>query len=62
MDMTQSDKATPSLPSYLRETEPLELEDVPLQVALLTMEVAALRQKMEQAGIALPLKIIITDD
>jgi hypothetical protein len=53
--------AVASLPSYLRETEPLEIEDVPLQLALLTMEVAALREKMAEAGIVLPLKIIIVD-
>lgn len=33
-----------TLPPFLRITEPLEPEDIPLQVALLTMEIAALRQ------------------
>lgn len=32
------------LPSYLLNTEPLEPTDLPLQVALLTMELAQLRQ------------------
>ncbi len=32
-----------SLPTYLRQTDPMELEDLPLQVALLTMELASLR-------------------
>ena len=31
------------LPPYLLRTDPMELEDIPLQVALLTMEIAALR-------------------
>ena len=30
------------LPPYLRRTEPMEPEDLPLQLALLTMEVAAM--------------------
>lgn len=34
------------LPPYLHNTEPMELEDIPLQVALLTMEVAQLRTTM----------------
>jgi hypothetical protein len=34
------------LPPYLHNTEPLEPEDIPLQLALLTMEVAALRERM----------------
>jgi hypothetical protein len=33
----------PDLPPYLRETEPLEIEDLPLQVSLLTMELAVIR-------------------
>ena len=33
-----------AMPSFLSETEPLEFDQLPLQVALLTMEVAALRQ------------------
>lgn len=32
------------LPSFLSETEPMEIDQLPLQVALLTMELAALRQ------------------
>jgi hypothetical protein len=36
-------------PPYLMNTEPLELEDLPLQVALLTMEVASLRDKLMAA-------------
>lgn len=34
------------LPPYLHNTEPLEPEDVPLQLALITMEVAELRDRM----------------
>jgi hypothetical protein len=30
-------------PSFLNNTQPLEIEDIPLQVALLTMEVKRLR-------------------
>jgi len=36
-----------SLPPYLLRTDPMELDDLPLQVALLTMEVAALRVALE---------------
>jgi hypothetical protein len=38
---TQSD-----LPPYLRATEPMEVEDLPLQVSLLTMEVAEQRKSL----------------
>jgi hypothetical protein len=34
------------LPGFLSLTEPLELQDLPLQVALLTMEVAQLRRQL----------------
>ena len=34
------------LPPYLRRTEPMEAEDIPLQLALLTMEVATQRQAL----------------
>ena len=34
------------LPAFLRETEPLELDQLPLQVALLTMELASIRMKL----------------
>jgi hypothetical protein len=39
-------KLDPELPSYLQITEALELEDVPLQVSLLTMEIAWMREKI----------------
>jgi len=42
--------ADPDLPSYLQLTEPLEPEDIPLQVALLTMELASLRRMLAQLG------------
>jgi hypothetical protein len=35
-----------SLPGFLQQTEALELEAVPLQVALLTMEMAAIRARL----------------
>lgn len=35
-----------SLPPFLHNIEPLEMEDLPLQVALLTMEIASLREKL----------------
>ena len=35
------------LPPYLLRTEPMELEDLPLQVSLLTMEVANMRRSLE---------------
>lgn len=34
------------LPPYLHNTEPLEMEDIPLQLALVTMEVAEMRNKL----------------
>lgn len=49
------------LPSYLTETNPMELEDVPLQLALLTMEVAQLRLKIQELELGLTLRAIITD-
>lgn len=44
--MSQPPHPSP-LPPYLNISEPMELEDIPLQVALLTMEVAQLRLTME---------------
>lgn len=42
------------LPPFLNNTDPLELEDIPLQVALVTMEVARLRQLLTAAGLIEP--------
>lgn len=42
--MTSTDETSTSLPSYLQTSEVMELEDVPLQVALLTGELAAQRK------------------
>jgi hypothetical protein len=39
-------KAEQFLPPYLLETEPLEAEHLPLQVSLLTMELASQRQQI----------------
>jgi len=41
-----SDNAKGLLPPYLNNTEPLEPEDQALQLALITMEVASIRQKL----------------
>lgn len=41
------------LPPYLHNTEPLETEDIPLQLALITMEVASLREKLARLSQAL---------
>jgi hypothetical protein len=41
-----SDKNGVLLPPYLNNTDPLELEDTPLQLALITMEVARLREQL----------------
>ena len=41
------------LPPYLRNTEPMEPEAIPLQVALLTMELAALRHRLAVLEMAL---------
>jgi hypothetical protein len=37
---------TDQRPPYLNNTEPMEIEDVPLQVALLTGELAELRSRI----------------
>jgi hypothetical protein len=37
-----------TLPPFLRETDPMDIESLPLQVALLTMEMAALRGRLER--------------
>jgi hypothetical protein len=42
-----------NLPPYLLNWEPLEIEHLPLQVALLTMEMAALVQRLTAAETAL---------
>lgn len=57
-------KAEQFLPPYLLETEPLELDDLPLQVSLLTMELAAQRQQITSLTQRLAaLRVIIgTDD
>jgi hypothetical protein len=46
--MTFQPSPDQDLPPYLRQTEPLELEDLPLQVSLLTMEIATLRQRLTE--------------
>lgn len=44
--MPKSTADDPALPSFLRLTEPLDLDQVPLQLALVTMELASLRQQV----------------
>jgi hypothetical protein len=41
------------LPPYLHNTEPMEVEDLPLQVALLTMEAAAMRSTLTETALTL---------
>ena len=57
MKSTTSIPASPPssnpLPPFLRETEPMELEHVPLQLALLTMEVAEQRKALERLSAVL---------
>ena len=48
-------QAQDPLPNYLRETEPLEIEAVPLQLALLTMEVRAQREALQRLAAVLEL-------
>jgi hypothetical protein len=48
----QTEPLTP-LPPYLQRTEPMEVEDLPLQVSLLTMELALHRQMMGRMAIIL---------
>jgi hypothetical protein len=38
--------SSPSLPAYLCNTEPMEPEAIPLQLALITMEVAEQRKSL----------------
>lgn len=38
------------MPPYLLRTEPMEIEDLPLQVMLLTMEIANLRRSNAAAA------------
>ena len=45
----------PGLPPFLKETQAMELEAIPLQVALLTMEVAAQRQALQRLASVLDL-------
>ena len=45
--------SSPPEPPYLSNTEPMELDDVPLQLALLTMEVRAQRQALQRLSAAL---------
>lgn len=45
---TCCDKNAACLPNYLHNTDPLELEDLPLQVALLTHELANMRTAQAQ--------------
>jgi hypothetical protein len=47
-EMSQIAQASADLPPYLTRTEVMELDDLPLQVSLLTMEVAAQRQALER--------------
>lgn len=47
MDTGLTDLPTSEFPNFLREWEPLSPEDLPLQVALLTMETAQLRQSVQ---------------
>jgi hypothetical protein len=41
----------PELPPYLRNTDPMEPEDLPLQVALLTMELASVRERLHRLDV-----------
>lgn len=43
------------IPSFLLETMPLEPEDIPLQVALLTMELSEQRQRILEMQLTLTL-------
>lgn len=42
----QPDHSREELPSFLNNTDPMEMDDLPLQVALLTMETAALHRSV----------------
>ena len=43
----------PALPPYLLNTEPMEPEHIPLQLALLTMEVRSQREALQRLSAAL---------
>ena len=47
MDQNLPDQSQSELPTFLRNWEPMEPEDIPLQVSLLTMELATVRQALK---------------
>lgn len=47
--------SSPSLPPYLSNTEPMEPADIPLQLALITMEVRSQREALQRLASALDL-------
>ena len=49
MDGITSNQSPSELPTFLRNWDPMEVEDLPLQVALLTMELATVRQALKAA-------------
>ena len=48
-----NDERKAPLPPYLMRTDVMEVEDLPLQVSLLTMEVATLRQLLQRMALIL---------
>jgi hypothetical protein len=53
-------KDSTDLPPYLRLTEPLEAEAIPLQLSLITMEVAELRKALVRLGAVLEMAARMT--
>jgi hypothetical protein len=45
---SETSKADNFLPPYLLRTDPMEVDDLPLQVSLLTMELAAQRERLAE--------------
>ncbi len=45
---SETSKADNFLPPYLLRTDPMEVDDLPLQVSLLTMELAAQRERLTE--------------
>lgn len=50
---TEPTPQSPGLPPYLQRIDPMAVEDLPLQVSLLTMEVATLRTILQRMAVIL---------
>lgn len=56
--MQQSLSGLEQDPSFLNNAEPMEVEDIPLQVALLTMEVKRLRDIIDALPVTQSVQVV----